>query len=71
MWAYRALQVLLLLVLIIPTFALYWPATGIVWLFERVTGWREGVYVCCYNHDLARRQGLARNPGAAKPEGFL
>lgn len=71
MWAYRGLQALLLLALIIPTFTLYWPAKGLVWAYEQITGWREGVYVRCYNHDLARRNGMARKPGAAKPEGWL
>jgi hypothetical protein len=55
MWAYRGLQAVLLLVLIVPTFALYWPAKGIVWLFEWAEDWRSGLYVRCYNRDLARR----------------
>ena len=56
MWLYRATQAILVLLIIVPTFVLYWPAKGIVWLFDLIGDRRGDFYVKCYNRDLARRR---------------
>jgi hypothetical protein len=70
-WLCKLLHVTALIVLIVPWLVLYLPARGIVAAFDAFGSWLDSVHVRLHNRDLARKNGLARRPGEARPDGWL
>jgi hypothetical protein len=71
MWLSAALGLTAGAIFLVPYLVLYLPACliakGFNWLADRI----YAVHAACWNRDLARKRGYAREPGAARPEGRL
>ena len=50
---------------------LYFPARGIVAAFDAFGDRMGSLQVKWHNRDLARKRGMARRPGEARPDGWL
>lgn len=71
LWLWQLVRAAVVLTLIVPMLALYPLSVAIVGAFNAVGNWQGSLYVRWHNRDLARKQGLARRPGEARPDGWL